>query len=76
MDTVEPESGKPVLRQDKDSVRTIFSYFIVLVLYIVLGYNFKTVFLNWIVGPLFLVITLYYIPLLTRLVFNRKETTN
>ena len=76
MDTVEPESGKPVLRQDKDSVRTIFSYFIVLVLYIVLGYNFKTVFLNWIVGPLFLVITLYYIPLLTGLVFNRKETTN
>lgn len=37
-----------------------------LVLYVVLGLLVKSTVLNWIVGPLWLLITLYLVPLLWR----------
>jgi hypothetical protein len=33
-----------------------------LVVYIVLGYFLKSIVLNWIVGPLFLLVVLYLVP--------------
>lgn len=38
------------------------AYVATLVLYLVLGYAFRSVFLNWIVGPLFLVGCLHVVP--------------
>lgn len=37
-------------------------YAVAVVVYIALGYQFKTIFLNWIVGPLFPLLVVYLIP--------------
>lgn len=34
--------------------------------YVALGYQFKTVFLNWIVGPLYPLLVMYVLPHLFR----------
>ena len=38
------------------------AYIATFVVYLVLGYLFRSVFLNWIIGPLFLVGSLYVVP--------------
>ncbi len=38
------------------------AYIAAFVAYLVLGYVFRSVFLNWIIGPLFLVGSLYVVP--------------
>jgi len=40
----------------------LVAYLVTLVVYLVLGYVFRSVFLNWIVGPLFLVGCLHVVP--------------
>ncbi len=42
------------------------AYLATLVVYIGLGYVLKSVVLNWIVGPLFLLVALYLLPRLVR----------
>ena len=41
--------------------RPVWAYAAVFLLYVVLGYNFRTFILNWIIGPTFLFLTLYVI---------------
>ena len=41
------------------------------VVYVVLGLAFRTVVLNWIVGPLWLLLTLYVLPTLGRSLLAR-----
>jgi hypothetical protein len=48
--------------------RRFLPFVVVFVIYVVLGVTTKTYFLNWIIGPLFLLITLELIPRL----FGRK----
>lgn len=38
------------------------AYLVAFVVYVALGYFLKSVVLNWIVGPLFLLIVLYLVP--------------
>ena len=38
------------------------AYVAALVVYVALGYFLKSVVLNWIVGPLFLLVVLYLVP--------------
>ena len=40
----------------------VWAYGLSFVVYVVLGYNFTSVVLNWIVGPLWLLATLYLLP--------------
>lgn len=40
----------------------VYAYVLALVGYVALGYFVRSVVLNWIVGPLFLLIVLYLIP--------------
>ena len=40
----------------------LIAYVATLVVYLVLGYVFRSVVLNWIIGPLFLVGCLYVVP--------------
>jgi hypothetical protein len=53
-----PAAGRP----DID----IAWYGVALVLYIVAGYFMKSAVLNWIVGPLFPLVVLYFVPRLLR----------
>jgi hypothetical protein len=46
-----------------------WAYVVVLAVYVVLGVFLKTIVLNWIVGPLFLVLTLHLLPNL----FDRRR---
>jgi hypothetical protein len=48
-------------------------YAFALVLYVALGYFLKTWVLNWIIGPLFLLIVLYLIPTAVRRLFQRER---
>ena len=43
-----------------------WQYVVAFVAYVAVGYHLKSVFLNWIVGPLFLLTTLYLLPLAFR----------
>jgi len=43
-----------------------WAYLAALVAYVVLGLLFRSVVLNWIVGPLFLLLSLYLLPLAIR----------
>jgi hypothetical protein len=47
-------------------------YGVALVVYVALGIFTKTVVLNWIIGPLFLLLVLYLIPTLVRRVARRE----
>ena len=49
----------------------LLAYVAALVLYIALGFFFRSVVLNWIVGPLFPLLGLYLLP---RLVRSRAST--
>lgn len=42
------------------------AYVATFVVYVALGYRFRSVVLNWIIGPLFLVLCLYVLPRLVR----------
>ena len=44
----------------------VAAYVATLAVYIVLGYFLKSVVLNWIIGPVFLLIALYLLPRLVR----------
>jgi hypothetical protein len=49
-------------------------YAAALLVYVGAGYFFKSVLLNWVVGPLFLLITLYLVPTLVRRLAGRVRT--
>jgi Flp pilus assembly protein TadB len=49
-------------------------YAAALVGYVVAGYFLKSVLLNWLVGPLFLLIVLYLVPTLVRRLGRRPRT--
>jgi hypothetical protein len=49
-------------------------YAAALVGYVVTGYFLKSVLLNWLVGPLFLLIVLYLVPTLVRRLGRRPRT--
>lgn len=40
----------------------MIGYLLAFVSYVILGFFFKTWVLNWIVGPFYIVITMYYLP--------------
>ncbi len=44
----------------------VAAYLLALAVYIVLGYFLRSVVLNWIIGPVFLLIALYLLPRLVR----------
>lgn len=46
--------------------RPVWHYVAAFVAYVVLGVAFKSVFLNWIVGPLFPLVVLHLLPRLLR----------
>ena len=48
-------------------------YAFALALYVALGYFLKSWVLNWIIGPLFLLIVLYLIPTAVRRLFQRER---
>jgi hypothetical protein len=48
-----------------------WAYLAALVVYVVLGLVFRSVVLNWIVGPLFLLLALYLLPLAARRLVGR-----
>jgi hypothetical protein len=49
-------------------------YAAALLVYIVAGFFLKSVLLNWLVGPLFLLIVLYIVPSLLRRLARRART--
>jgi hypothetical protein len=49
---------------EEDTPRTAALWLLVLVIYVALGYRFKTVFLNWIIGPIFPFVLMYLLPML------------
>lgn len=55
-------------------VRAIW-YVVTFAVYVALGVTLKSVVLNWIVGPLFPVLTLYVLPTLLRQRFGREART-
>lgn len=57
----------------KEADAPVAAYVGAFVVYVVLGYLFKSLLLNWIVGPLFLLIVLYLLPRAVRL-GRRTET--
>ena len=54
----------PEAPQPEDS--SVAAYVAAFVVYVALGYFLKSIVLNWIVGPLFLVLVLYVLPKLFR----------
>jgi hypothetical protein len=50
----------------QDGPATAIAWIGVLAIYVILGLAFKSVFLNWIVGPLFPFVVMYLIPRLWR----------
>jgi hypothetical protein len=40
----------------------IWPWVLILVVFVALGFTFKSVVLNWVIGPIFPLITLYLIP--------------
>ena len=46
-------------------------YLLAFVVYIILGVLTRSVVLNWIVGPLFLLLALYLVPLAVRRIVHR-----
>ena len=48
-----------------------WSWLLAFVSYVVLGYQFKTLMLNWIVGPLYPVFVLYVLPGAVRVVLRQ-----
>ena len=56
------------------SKNEILQYFVVLIIYILLGFTFRTIFLNWIVGPMFLITTLYLIPKLFSAIIKKVKS--
>ncbi|AYY13066.1 hypothetical protein EF847_10520 [Actinobacteria bacterium YIM 96077] len=49
-------------------------YVIALVVYVTIGYFTKSVLLNWIMGPLFLLVMLYIIPTVIRGIVTKART--
>lgn len=49
-------------------------YAAALAVYVTAGYFLKSVLLNWLVGPLFLLIVLYLVPTLLRRVVGKART--
>ena len=49
-----------------------WSWLLAFLSYVVLGYRFKTLVLNWIVGPLYPVFVLYVLPNAVRVLLGRR----
>lgn len=52
----------------------IWWYAVALATYVTAGFFFKSVLLNWLVGPLFLLIVLYVIPTILRNLARKANT--
>jgi hypothetical protein len=60
---------------EEDGPRTVVMWVLVLILYVVLGYWFKTVFLNWIIGPIFPFVLMYLVPAIWQRLTQSQDTT-
>jgi len=58
--------GEEVVGEPAAVAPPLAAYLAALAVYLVLGYVFRSVVLNWIIGPLFLVVTLHVLPRLLR----------